>query len=56
MQKPDIEKKVAEFRKANLAAFVLAPTKEMPFSIVFPDSYSGKPKDFSVEIIESPFL
>jgi len=56
MQKSDIEKKVSEFRKANLGAFVLAPTKEMPFSIVFPDTYSGKPKEFSVEIVESPFL
>jgi len=56
MQKSDIEKKIADFRKANLTAFVLSPTKEMPFSIVFPDTYSGKPKEFSVEIVESPFL
>jgi predicted Zn finger-like uncharacterized protein len=56
MQKSDIEKKVAEFRKASLSAFVLSPAKEMPFSVVFPDTYSGKPKEFSVEIVESPFL
>ena len=56
MDKSDIEKKVADFRKANLISFVLSPNKEMPFSIVFPDTYSGTPKDFSVEIIESPFL
>ncbi len=56
MQKSDIEKKVADFRKDNLSAFMLSPNKEMPFSIVFPDTYSGKPKEFSVEIIESPFL
>jgi predicted Zn finger-like uncharacterized protein len=56
MQKPDIEKKVAEFRKANLGAFVLSPAREIPFSIVFPNTYSGKPKEFSVEIVESPFL
>ena len=56
MDKSDIEKKIADFRKANLTAFVLPPNKEMPFSILFPDNYSGKPKEFSVEIVESPFL
>ena len=55
MEKADIEKKIADFRKANLTAFVLAPGKDMPFFIVFPDTYSGKPKEFSVEIVESPF-
>jgi predicted Zn finger-like uncharacterized protein len=56
MQKSDIEKKVADFRKASLSAFVLSPAKEMPFSIVFSDIYSGKLKEFSVEVIESPSL
>ena len=56
MQKSDIEKKVTDFRRSSLSAFVLYPNKEMPFSIVFSDTYSGQPKEFSVEIIESPFL
>jgi hypothetical protein len=56
MQKSGIEKKVADFRKASLSAFVLSPAKEMPFSIVFSDIYSGKLKEFSVEVIESPSL
>lgn len=56
MDKSDIDKKIADFRKENLGAFVLPPNKDMAFSIVFPDTYSGKPKEFSVEIVESPFL
>ena len=50
----EIEKKVADFRLSNVSAFVLRKGGELPFSIVFPDTYTGKPKEFTVEIIESP--
>jgi predicted Zn finger-like uncharacterized protein len=53
---PEIEKKVADFRLSNLSAFVLRKDGELPFSIVFPDTYTGTPKEFTVEIIESPLL
>ncbi len=56
MRRADIEGKISEFRKSNVTAFVLQRNGELPFVIVFPDSYSGKPKDFTVEIIESPLL
>ena len=36
MQKSDIEKKVSEFRKANLGAFVLPPPRRCPFPSSFP--------------------
>jgi len=54
MRKPDIEARVSEFRKSNVSAFVLQPSREMPFSIVFSDPYTGKPKEFTVEIMEAP--
>ena len=56
MRGGEIEKKVADFRLSNLSAFVLRKDGELPFSIVFPDTYTGTPKEFTVEIIESPLL
>jgi predicted Zn finger-like uncharacterized protein len=50
----EIEKKVADFRLSNLPAFVLRKGGELPFSIVFPDTYTGTPKQFTVEVVESP--
>jgi predicted Zn finger-like uncharacterized protein len=49
-----VEKKVADFRLSNLSAFVLRRGGELPFSIVFPGTYTGTPKQFTVEVIESP--
>jgi predicted Zn finger-like uncharacterized protein len=54
MRKPDIEAKITEFRKSNINAFVVQPGKEMPFSVIFADPYTGKPKEFTVEIVEAP--
>lgn len=54
MKGVEIDRKVADFRLSNLANFVLPKDKEMPFAVVFPDTYSGNPKQFSVEIIEAP--
>jgi predicted Zn finger-like uncharacterized protein len=56
MRRAEIENRVAEFRKSNVAAFVLQKKKDLPFVVVFPDSYAGKPKEFTVEIVESPSL
>jgi len=56
MQRADIEKKVADFRLSSLSTFILPAGKELPFSIIFPDSYAGKPKEFTTEIVESPLL
>ena len=56
MRSEEIEKKVASFRSSNLSTFLLRKGGELPFSIVFPDTYTGTPKEFSVEVIESPFL
>jgi predicted Zn finger-like uncharacterized protein len=50
----EIEKKVADFRLSDLSAFVLHSGGEMPFSIVFPGNYTGTPKEFTVDIMESP--
>ena len=54
MGKPEIDAKITDFRKSNINAFVVPSTKEMPFSIVFADPYYGRPKEFSVEIVEAP--
>jgi hypothetical protein len=54
MGKPDIDAKITGFRKSNVNAFVVQSRKEMPFSIVFADPYYGRPKEFSVEIVEAP--
>jgi len=54
MGKPEIEAKITDFRKSNISSFVLPSRKEMPFSIVFADPYYGRPKEFSVEIVEAP--
>jgi hypothetical protein len=56
MRGGEIEKKVADFRLSNLSAFVLRKGGELPFSIVFPNTYTGTPKQFTVEVIESPLL
>jgi predicted Zn finger-like uncharacterized protein len=56
MSKEDIEKKVADFRSSDASAFVLRRSAELPFSIVFPDTYQGTPKEFTVEITQAPLL
>ncbi len=56
MQKFDIEDRVVKAQKSDSTVVALYPHKEMPFSIVFPGLYSGKPKEFTVEIVDSPFL
>ena len=56
MEKSDIEKRVAAAANPAPGALALYPHKEVRFSIVFPGSYSGKPKEFTVEIVDSPFL
>ncbi|MGD0230000.1 MAG: zinc-ribbon domain-containing protein [Syntrophorhabdales bacterium] len=56
MRSGEIDRKVADFRLSSLANFVLQKGRELPFSVVFPDTYTGKPKEFTVEIIESPLL
>jgi predicted Zn finger-like uncharacterized protein len=56
MRRSDIEVRVAEFRQSSLPTFTLRSGNEMPFSVVFPGTYSARPKQFSVEIVESPFL
>ncbi len=56
MRSGEIEKKVADFRLSDVAAFVLHKGGQLPFSIVFPDTYTGTPKEFTVEVIESPLL
>jgi predicted Zn finger-like uncharacterized protein len=56
MEKSDIEERAAKAEKPDLASQALYPHKEMPFSVVFPGSYSGKPKEFTVEIVDAPFL
>jgi predicted Zn finger-like uncharacterized protein len=56
MRRAEIENRVSEFRKSGVTAFVLQKKKALPFIVVFPDSYAGKPKEFTVEIVESPFL
>jgi predicted Zn finger-like uncharacterized protein len=57
MSKSDIDRKVKEFREStSLSTFVLYANKDLPFSIMFSDPYSGKPKEFTVEIVESPLL
>jgi predicted Zn finger-like uncharacterized protein len=50
----EIEKKAQDFRLSDLSAFVLHSGGEMPFSIVFPGNYTGTPKEFTVDIMESP--
>ena len=54
MRGGEIEKKVADFRLSSLSAFVLRKGGQLPFSIVCPDTYTGTPKEFTVEVMESP--
>jgi len=56
MQKAELEKKVADFRLSSLPTFVLQRGKELPFGIIFPDSFGGRVKSFTTEIVESPLL
>ena len=56
MSAPEIDKKVADFRLSSLSAFVLYKSKAIPFSVVFPGTYTSKPKEFTVEIMEAPLL
>jgi predicted Zn finger-like uncharacterized protein len=54
LARPDIDAKIAAFRKSNVNAFVVPSKQELPFSIIFADPYTGKPKEFTVEIVEAP--
>jgi predicted Zn finger-like uncharacterized protein len=56
MERADIEERATQAQKFDPTAQILYPHKEMPFSIVFSGSYSGKPKNFTVEIVDSPLL
>jgi predicted Zn finger-like uncharacterized protein len=56
MSKSDIEARVKETQKPSPGPLVLYPRKEVPFSIVFPGPYAGKPKEFTVEIVDSPIM
>ncbi len=56
MRAAEIDKKVADFRQSNLSAFVLRKGGQLPFSVVFPNTYTGTPKEFTVEVMESPLL
>lgn len=56
MSKADIEARVKEAQKPSPGSLVLYPHKEVPFSIVFPGPYTGKPKEFTVEIVDSPIM
>ena len=56
MREGEIDKKVADFRLSSLSAFVLRKGGQLPFSIVLPDTYAGTPKEFTVEVMESPLL
>ena len=56
MERADIEERATQAQKFDPSAQVLNPHKEIAFSIVFPGAYSGKPKAFTVEIVDSPFL
>jgi predicted Zn finger-like uncharacterized protein len=56
MSRPDIEARVKETQNPNPGSLVLYPKKEIPFSIVFPGPYVGKPKEFTVEIVDSPMM
>ncbi len=54
LAKPDIDAKIADFRKSSINTFVVPSRQEMPFSIVFAEPYNSRPKEFSVEIVEAP--
>jgi predicted Zn finger-like uncharacterized protein len=54
MTKDDIEAKITAFRKTGGDAFVLRSHKEIPFVIAFMDTFPGKLKQFSMEILEAP--
>jgi predicted Zn finger-like uncharacterized protein len=54
MSKDDLESKVTAFRKTGGSSFVLQSSKKIPFTIVFMDSFPGKLKQYSVEILEAP--
>jgi predicted Zn finger-like uncharacterized protein len=56
MNMSEIQKRITDFKLSDVGVFVLHKNRELPFSIVFPEAYSGKTKEFSVEIVESPFL
>ncbi len=56
MQKPDIEKKVNDFKLSGGENFKVGSKKQVPFSIVFFDEGFDKAKEFTIEIIDSPSL
>jgi predicted Zn finger-like uncharacterized protein len=56
METSNIEARLPQPQKPATVGEALYPRKEMPFSIVLPALYSGKPKEFTVEIVDSPFL
>ena len=55
MMKSDIEERAKAAMKSDQPGLALYPHKEMPFSVVLPGPYQSKPKEFSVEIVDSPF-
>lgn len=56
MQKPDVEKKVNDFKLSGEANFQLGSKKQIPFSVVFFDEGFERAKEFTIEIVESPIL
>ncbi len=56
MQKPDIEKKVNDFKLSGGENFKVGSKKQVPFSIVFFDEGFDRAKEFTIEIIDSPSL
>jgi hypothetical protein len=57
METSDIEERVVtDARKGDPANQLVYPRKEIPFCIVISGSYKGKPKEFTVQIANSPFL
>jgi predicted Zn finger-like uncharacterized protein len=56
MQKPDVEKKVNDFKLSGEEKFHVGSKEQVPFSVVFFDEGFERAKEFTVEIIESPIL
>jgi predicted Zn finger-like uncharacterized protein len=56
MQTFDIEKKVNDFKLSGAENFKVDSKRQLPFSVIFFDEGFEKAKEFTVEIIDSPFL
>jgi hypothetical protein len=54
MNKEDIESRIDFFRKMGGASFLLKSRKDIPFTIIFLDTFPGKLKQYSMEILEAP--